>query len=147
MIHQRIIDSFHEHIQKYYINKGRVRDNHDDLHNVLTVSAIVCPNFIHCLPDHKGAMHQHFYINITKVLEGDESLVDNNTVFVAVHYGDSQGIREEIPGLTAGQPIDIKGKFIPAAKAYRTDDNPCFPVLHFTHHPVGYVIYNEIRYE
>jgi hypothetical protein len=68
-------------------------------------------------------------------------------VFVAARYGDAEGFREPVPNLTPGEPITIKGKFIPAWKAYKTADNPGYPVLHFTHHPLGYIIYGGVKYE
>lgn len=120
-------------------------NNHNE--NIITVSAVVAEDFLHCLPDLEGKMHQHFYIRIKEVLEGDRRIVDAKTVFVAVHYGDEEGLPEPIPCLTPGEPIIIRGQFIPAAEAYQTDDNPCFPVLHYTHHPVGYVIYDGVKYE
>jgi hypothetical protein len=84
-------------------------------------------------------------IKIDKVLKfegGTQSLVGTE-VFVAVRFGDNEGLAEEIPGLQAGQPIEVQGEYIPEANAYPTDDNssPVLPVLHFTHHPVGYVRY------
>lgn len=97
-------------------------------------------------PDnHHGANHQHMVIKIDKVLKfegGTQNLVGTE-VFVAVRFGDSEGLSEEIPGLQAGQPIEVQGEYIPEASAYPTDDNsdPVLPVLHFTHHPVGYVRY------
>ncbi|CAH2903017.1 MAG: unnamed protein product [uncultured Paraburkholderia sp.] len=97
-------------------------------------------------PDnHHGANHQHMVIKIDKVLKfegGTQNLVGIE-VFVAVRFGDNEGLSEEIPGLQAGQPIEVQGEYIPEASAYPTDDNsdPVLPVLHFTHHPVGYVRY------
>ena len=50
--------------------------------------------------------------------------------------------------LKAGEPIELQGEYIPIASAYPTDDNsdPVLPVLHFTHHPVGYVMYKGVHY-
>lgn len=144
---QRLIESYHNHIEKYYRGRGKAGRQESDLHNVITVSAKVADEFIHCAPDLKGTEHQHFYIYIQEILEGDASLVDNTTVFVAIHYGDQDGIAEPIPNLVPGQPIVVSGKFIPARQAYKTEDNPGYPVLHFTHHPIGFIIYNGIKYE
>ena len=65
-------------------------------------------------------------------------------VFLAVRFGDNEGLAQEIPGLQAGQPIEAQGEYISEATAYPTEDNsnPILPVLHFTHHPVGYVLYH-----
>jgi hypothetical protein len=98
---------------------------------------------------HNNANHQHFVIWIDKVLkfEGTQNLVGTE-VFVAVRFGDSEGLAHEIPGLQAGQPIEAQGEYISDASAYPTQDNsnPVLPVLHFTHHPVGYVKYQGQTY-
>lgn len=146
MVNKHSIDSFHRRLEEYYKLKDPPQ-NHVDNHNVITVSASVAPEFIHCLPDHKGRMHQHFYVIINSVLEGDKALVDNNTVFVAAHYGDEAGMPEPIPDIQPGNPIVIKGKFVPGREAYKSDDNPGYPVLHFTHHPVGYILHGGVKYE
>ncbi|MGV1756985.1 hypothetical protein ACQZ6F_04130 [Rhizobium sp. A22-96] len=102
-------------------------------------------------PDnHHGANHQHFTVTISAVLKfdgGDED-INGQTVFVAVRFGDDEGLDHEIPDLKAGEPIELQGEYIPIASAYPTDDNsnPVLPVLHFTHHPVGYVMYKGVHY-
>lgn len=144
MVKKFVIDSFHKYIEKYYQLKGRSRV---DNHHVITVAAVVAPDFIHCVPDNKGRLHQHFYIIVNQILEGDANLVDNNTVFVAVHYGDKEGMEDQIKGLEPGKPIEIRGKFIPSSEAYKSEDNPGYPVLHFTHHPIGYIVYDGVKYE
>ncbi|WCM22222.1 DUF3465 domain-containing protein [Paraburkholderia bryophila] len=98
-------------------------------------------------PDnHHGANHQQFVIRIDKVLKFDGGTANlvGTEVFVAVRFGDDEGLAHEIPGLQAGQPIEAQGEYIPDSSAYPTadNDNPVLPVLHFTHHPVGYVRYN-----
>ncbi|HEY1995936.1 hypothetical protein [Paraburkholderia sp.] len=95
--------------------------------------------------NHHGANHQQFVIKIDKVVKfegGTENLV-GTLVFVAVRFGDDEGLAHEIPNLQAGQPIEAQGEYIPDAQAYPTQDNqnPVLAVLHFTHHPVGYVLY------
>ena len=147
MNYKKDFDIFHRYIEKYYRQKDRSRQKHDDNHNVVTVSAVVSTEFIHCQPDLKGTLHQHFYVYIKELLEGDKNLIDLTTVFVAVHYGDEESIAEPIPGLVPGRPITIRGKFVPASEAYKSEDNPGYPVLHFTHHPVGYILYEGKRYE
>jgi hypothetical protein len=99
---------------------------------------------------HHAANHQQFVITIDKVLKfegGTQNLVGTE-VFVAVRYGDSEGLAQEIPGLQVGQPIEAQGEYIAEASAYPTADNnnPVLPVLHFTHHPVGYVTYQGQTY-
>ncbi len=95
---------------------------------------------------HNGANHQHFIITIDKVLkfEGGTQKLVGTAVFVAVRFGDNEGLAQEIPGLKTGQPIEVQGEYIAEASAYPTQDNrdPVLPVLHFTHHPIGYVKYD-----
>ncbi|MFL9866271.1 hypothetical protein PQR67_19015 [Paraburkholderia fungorum] len=99
---------------------------------------------------HNNANHQHFVIRIDKVLkfDGGTQNLTGTEVFVAVRFGDSEGLAHEIPGLQAGQPIEAQGEYISDATAYPTQDNsnPVLPVLHFTHHPVGYVKYQGQTY-
>lgn len=99
--------------------------------------------------NHHGANHQHFTVEIDEVvsLEGasfDQADLLHQTVFVAVRFGDDEGLDSEIPDLAANAPIELQGEYIAAASAYPTQDNdgnPPLPVLHFTHHPVGFIIY------
>ena len=95
--------------------------------------------------NHNGANHQQFDVTITSVLkfEGGSANLVGTQVFVAVRFGDGEGLSQEIPGLAVGQPIELQGEYISVASAYPTEDNndPVLPVLHFTHHPVGYVKY------
>jgi hypothetical protein len=96
--------------------------------------------------NHHGANHQHFVVKIDKVVkfEGGNANLVGTEVFLAVRFGDNEGLAQEIPGLQAGQPIEAQGEYISEASAYPTEDNsnPILPVLHFTHHPVGYVLYH-----
>jgi hypothetical protein len=118
-----------------------------DQQHVITVAGKVADESVYCKPDLKGEMHQHFYVDLDEVLEGDSGLVDNTMIFVAARFGDSDGFLEPVPCLAPGKPIIIRGKFIPSWAAYKTEDNPGYPVLHFTHHPLGYIIYDGVKYE
>lgn len=95
---------------------------------------------------HHGANHQHFTVKIDKVLrfDGGDQDITGQTVFIAVRFGDTEGLDREIGGLEEGKPIEIQGEYISAGEAYPTEDNadPVLPVIHFTHHPVGYVSYD-----
>jgi hypothetical protein len=95
--------------------------------------------------NHNGANHQQFDVKIDKVLKfdgGDPADVAAE-IFVAVRFGDNEGLPQEIPGLAVGQPIELQGEYLSGPEVYPTQDNqnPVLPVLHFTHHPVGYVKY------
>lgn len=100
----------------------------------------------------KGAMHQHFFVLIKQILSikgSDPSIVEmGKEHFVAVRYGDHLGLSEPIQGLEAGQSIELQGEYIDENHVYASPDNrdgdPC---IHFTHRPVGFVIYQGKEYE
>lgn len=147
MLGQKTNDTFHYFIEKYYNRQGSPRKSHVDTHNLITVLAEIALATLSCSPDHKGIFHQHFFVNIKQVLEGNKVIVEDKMTFVAVHYGDSEGIAEPLPDLFPGKKITIRGKYIPSDEAYQTADNPGLPVLHFTHHPLGYIKYLGVKYE
>jgi hypothetical protein len=100
--------------------------------------------------NHHGADHQHFRVKIDRVIEfkgGDQNLT-GQVVFCAVRSGDSEGLGGEIPGLAVGQSIEMQGEYIDEREAYPLPDNsnPVYPVLHFTHHPVGFIRYQNEFY-
>ena len=66
--------------------------------------------------------------------------------FVAIRFGDHMGLKSQIPDLAEGQPIEMQGEYIDANHAYPSTGNPGDAVLHFTHHPVGYVLYHGQKY-
>jgi hypothetical protein len=96
-----------------------------------------------------GASHYHLLINRIQVLDiegADPSLVSDEA-FCAIRYGDDLGISEPISGLLQGKPIELQGEYIDENHVYPSIGNPGDPVIHFTHHPVGFVIYEGRRYE
>lgn len=96
-----------------------------------------------------GVCHQHLLINQIHVIEihgASKSLVSDEA-FVAIRYGDRLGLRKPVPGLINGQEIELQGEYIDKNHAYHSIGNPGDPVIHFTHHPVGYVMYHGVRYE
>ncbi|MBU7320521.1 hypothetical protein [Paenibacillus oleatilyticus] len=101
--------------------------------------------------ERRGAMHQHFDVKINELISikgAAASLVDKNLdTFVAVRYGDNMGLAEPIKGITEGQEIELQGEYIDHNHAYPTEDNrDQSPVIHFTHKPVGFVIYQGKEY-
>ena len=131
----------------------QVLPHHSDPHSVGAPLACVQGTIskVFLSPEfHHAAEHQQFVIKIDSVVKfegGTQNLVGTE-VFVAVRYGDSEGLAQEIPGLQVGQPIEAQGEYIAQASAYPTADNnnPVLPVLHFTHHPVGFVLYQGHTY-
>lgn len=103
-------------------------------------------------PDHhsmNGARHQLFSVQITNVLadRNHTGIAGNQVVNVAVRYGDSESLPEAIPGLAVGEPITLCGAYVPAQFAYGEADGDQRAVIHFTHHPVGWVEYQGKHYE
>jgi hypothetical protein len=98
---------------------------------------------------HYGAKHIHLIINQVTVLEIRGATPDSVgiEIFCAIRYGDNLGLSNRILGLESGQEIELQGEYIDINNAYPTPDNPNDPVLHFTHHPVGFVYYQGVRYE
>lgn len=96
-----------------------------------------------------GVNHHHLLIHEIQVLDaqGTSPAVIPDELFCAIRYGDSLGLPGPIPGLQAGQPIELQGEYVDKNHIYPSIGNPGDAVLHFTHHPVGYVIYHGQRYE
>lgn len=98
-----------------------------------------------------GDQHEHyqFYINITQlVTPSNDNAIDNDVrdcithsskVFLAVRYGDNEGLSQPIDGnINQGDKLHLKGQWITAEKAYAHAGEKT-SVLHFTHHPVGFI--------
>jgi hypothetical protein len=98
------------------------------------------------LPDDTdGDKHQRFEVRVDDIrcigndYENHQAPQKRDFLKVAVHYGghDGLGIGEQpIPNLQAGEKIELQGEYIRHAK-----------VLHFTHHPLGFIEYHGKRYE
>ncbi|SDX02448.1 hypothetical protein SAMN05444487_10915 [Marininema mesophilum] len=86
--------------------------------------------------------HQHILVDNLKVEDvenGDASQIPDRA-FVSIRI-DQQGTDGEIPDLKKGEPIKLKGEFIPEDEAYKTPHNCCDAVIHFVHDPLGYIEY------
>jgi endonuclease G, mitochondrial len=105
-----------------------------------------------------GDEHEHyqFYVNVTKqVTQSDDAEVNQDIanciehkleVFLAVRYGDNEGLSQPIKsGDNVGDQLHIKGQWIPAERAHAQDGEKV-SVLHFTHHPVGFICTTEQCY-
>lgn len=92
------------------------------------------------------ASHQQFLIVIDSATQvavavGDDVervLETQEKVFLAIRYGDSMGLTEPVHGMTVGAAIDAQGEWIPKEKAYAHGGEK-MSVLHFTHHPLGFI--------
>ena len=92
--------------------------------------------------NHHGANHQHLILNNITVEYSQglpPGLSVSKEIFVAVRFGDNVGLADPVP-FVEGKMTRMQGEYIDSAKAYATNDNPGrLSVLHFTHHPAGYV--------
>ena len=96
--------------------------------------------------DPSGGQHQRLVVRVVKILRSDahvatdlnKSLTNALDVFLAIRIGDSMGIAKPIPGLKVGLPLHLQGEWIPKDKA-QAHGGRKMSVLHFTHHPVGFV--------
>jgi hypothetical protein len=95
-----------------------------------------------------GGHHQHFTILITQVLSvqgADTDLVDlqhkvgGANCWVAARYNSLTQHDDKIEGLDSGVQVTIQGEYITMDRAKPGNGNPGLPVLHFTHHPVGFI--------
>jgi len=110
--------------------------------DVRHVSAAVARVF----PDryaHDGAEHQHIWIDGLKALDNGEDY--DGDVFVAIRITQG-GVGQDIP-FAEGAEVEMQGDWIPAEQATAGQDDPNLPVLHFTHRPVGFVVYQGETYE
>ncbi|EEM13588.1 hypothetical protein bpmyx0001_55920 [Bacillus pseudomycoides DSM 12442] len=97
----------------------------------------------------EGGTHQHFLINNIQVIDikgAPKSLVEDEA-FCAIRYGDKLGLKNPIPDLKEGEEIELQGEYVDKTHAKVGIGNPGDPVIHFTHHPVGFVNYNGKHYE
>lgn len=91
-------------------------------------------------------MHYQMIITLDEIIDFSPDIKDDITqceqnhspVFVAIRYGDRQGITEPITnGMNNGDKMHLKGEWITKDKAY-SHGGEKRSVLHFTHHPVGF---------
>ncbi len=89
------------------------------------------------------AEHQQLWIDRLVSLDGDGFSYAGD-VFVAIRITEG-GIGREIP-FVVDTPVALQGMFIPAGQATPGLNDPGLPVLHFTHSPVGFVVYDGTTY-
>ena len=90
------------------------------------------------------AQHQQLWIDKLTSLGSDGFSYAGN-VFVAIRVTDG-GIGQDIP-FVVNTPVELQGMFITAAEATAGVNDPGLPVLHFTHSPVGFVVYEGKTYK
>ena len=96
--------------------------------------------------DVSGDKHYHLRIVVTKIVVDDPEVSKDlkdakakaREVFVAIRFGDAMGVQEPIKGLNAGAALKLKGEWITKEKAL-AHGGAKMSVLHFTHHPLGFI--------
>ena len=96
--------------------------------------------------DSQGGQHYRLQIiiaSVTKVdkaVQGDveDCILTKRKVFVAIRFGDALGIQDPIEGLKVNAALHLKGEWITREKA-QNHGGEKMSVLHFTHHPLGFI--------
>jgi len=104
--------------------------------------------------DSNGGRHYRLRITLSEIVTNhDEVKADvqrcldqNKRVFVAIRFGDSQGVTTAVTGIDVNDAVQLKGEWIPASKA-RSNGGERVSVLHFTHHPCGFIQTEDGRFQ
>jgi len=96
--------------------------------------------------DSAGGKHYRLRLQVIKVLANapavstdvKDAQTTGRDIFVAIRFGDAMGIQEKIKGLTVNAHLHLKGEWITKEKA-QSHGGEKISVLHFTHHPVGFI--------
>ena len=96
--------------------------------------------------DAAGGTHYHLIVRILSADHPDariqadvQDCIDTQRpVFVAIRFGDRMGIQVPILGLDVGAALHLKGEWITREQA-QDHGGERMSVLHFTHHPIGFI--------
>ncbi len=96
-----------------------------------------------------GDSHQQMYLNVTDTIQDDPDIHDdlqrvidgNEEVFLSVRFGDRMGLPQPVPGIKNGSELRVRGEWITKDKAYAHGGKK-LSVIHFTHHPLGFICDN-----
>lgn len=96
-----------------------------------------------------GARHQIFSVRVDEIRSdaGRSGVSVGEVVNVAVRYGDATGLANPVPRMAVGQEISLCGSYIVLQSAYPEADGDRNAVIHYTHHPVGWVEYQGRLYQ
>lgn len=99
--------------------------------------------------DVQGSRHQLFEIRVKQVQADphETGVSPGDLINVAFRYGDEGSSDERIKGLAVGEPIELRGAYVPRQQAYPDDDGDLHAVIHFTHRPLGWIEYHGRRYD
>jgi hypothetical protein len=97
---------------------------------------------------HMGATHQIFSIQVRQIVQDSDhsGVAIGDVINIAVRFGDRQSLAAPISGLQVGAAIMLSGAYITASAAYGETDGEHNAVIHYTHHPIGWVEYHGHRY-
>jgi hypothetical protein len=96
--------------------------------------------------DANGGQHYRLLVTVTATDQVDpaisadvtDCLETQRSVFVAIRFGDAMGVQGVITGLEVGAKLHLKGEWITRDQA-QSYGGEKLSVLHFTHHPVGFI--------
>jgi subtilase family serine protease len=130
-----------------FISENNVLPNPTSDHPVVQIIAVI--DRVEPDVDVHGVQHHHLLVRDIHVvaIRGADARAISGYAFVAIRYGDCEGLQSPILGLAAGQEIELQGEYIPVNDVYPGVGNPGDPVIHFTHHPLGFVEYQGKVYQ
>ncbi|GEO26411.1 hypothetical protein AAC03nite_21960 [Alicyclobacillus acidoterrestris] len=108
-----------------------------------TIHKVEADALVHGVHHHQLLLRD---VHVLAIRGADPSIV-KGYAFVAIRYGDDEGLSGPIPDLKAGRSIELQGEYIPQNDAYPSVGNPGDPVIHFVHHPIGFVEYEGKTYQ
>ena len=93
-----------------------------------------------------GDNHQQAFLKLTEIIKTDSDvdrdlrrvLADGEKIFLSIRYGDRMGLANPVPGVANGSTLKLRGEWIPKDRAYAHGGEK-LSVIHFTHHPIGFV--------
>ncbi|TAK64644.1 DNA/RNA non-specific endonuclease [Methylobacter sp.] len=93
-----------------------------------------------------GDRHQHVILTVTESIEGDQDvnadlqrvIADQEQVFLSIRFGDRLGLARPVPSIQTGTALRLRGEWITKERAY-AHGGERMSVMHFTHHPIGFV--------
>jgi hypothetical protein len=94
--------------------------------------------------------HMHFMVEVREIIHAPANklpLSVGDDIFVAIRFGDGEGLSGHIPGLQVKDEIMLRGDFLGQTESFQhRGREKGMPVLHYCHHPHGYVEHNKVRY-